>query len=115
LAQAVERWRLVVQELDPNSSRPQVPLVEFATPFGGRGCITPHQLILQKSSKAQMLSLSSPVQVFDLEAIDLQATPKDLLTKLSILQNGKKVAGCNPNMKDLKPLIQLVHVLKALQ
>jgi hypothetical protein len=115
LTQAVERWRKVVQELDPNNSRPQVPLVEFATPFGGRGCITPHQLILQKSSKTQMLSLSSPVQVFDLKAIDLQATPKNPLTKLSILENGKKVAGCNPNMKDLKPLIQLVHVLKALQ
>jgi hypothetical protein len=58
---------------------------------------------------------TTQIQVFDWVDIDFKTTPKNPLTKVVVMVNGKRVAGFNPIHMDPDKLIKIIHVLKALQ
>jgi hypothetical protein len=127
LTAAVDRWYEISQHAKTsNLRRSPVPIFEFHTKLGGQGCLTCHQLILSSpglgsmgsglgSGMSWLLSKTTQVQVFDWVDIDVKTTPKNPLTKVVVMVNGKRVAGFNPIHMDPDKLIQIIHVLKALQ
>jgi hypothetical protein len=93
-----------------------VPLMEFTTRLGGRGCVTSRQFLLVQQG---LLVWNTPTTyVLDLSTLDVVSTPDHPLSKLTLLQNGKKVTGCNPigmTRTDLERFVQRIQVLQSLQ
>ena len=109
LQNAIEKWQDIGRKCAVNPIRSDaIPLLEIPTKMG-QCCITRHQFVLQV--KVAMLS---QVYVFDYKTTDVRATPNHPLTKLAILENGKKVAGCNPDGVDVLQVAKLIETLKSL-
>jgi hypothetical protein len=111
LQSAVERWyEISLRSHTSNIRRNPVPLLEFKTQLG-QGCVTATQLMIMGGI------LSTTVLVYDWVDIDVQATPKHPLTKISIISsdNGNRIGGFNPLDMNVDKLIQTMQMLKQLQ
>jgi hypothetical protein len=104
-----EQWfEISVNAKTSNIRRSPIPIVVFKTTLG-QGCVTSHQLILVAGV------LRTEVQVFDWIDIDIKHTPSHPLTKITVLENGKRVTGFNPRNAESPVLVKICQTLKALQ
>jgi hypothetical protein len=109
LQTTVETWyEISLRSHTSNIRRNPVPLLEFRTQLG-QGCVTATQLMIMGGI------LSTTVMVYDWVDIDVQATLKHPLTKISISSNGKRIGGFNPLDMKVDKLIQTMQILKQLQ
>ena len=109
LQNTAEMWyEISLKSHTSNIRRNPVPLLEFRTPLG-QGCVTATQLMIMSGI------LSTTVMVYDWVDIDVQATPKHPLTKISITANGQRIGGFNPLDMNVEKLIQTMQTLKQLQ
>lgn len=109
VTQMSEEWfEISIHSKTSNIRRSPIPIIVFKTRLG-QGCVTCHQLILVAGV------FRSEVQVFDWMDIDIKHTPSHPLTKIAVLENGKRVAGFNPRNAEAPVLVKICQTLKALQ
>lgn len=102
-------YELSLHSPTSNTRRNPIPIWTFDTKLG-KGCITCTQLMLMAEGV-----FKTSVRVFDWVDIDIKHTPKSTLTKITILENGTKIAGFNPVKTDAKTLVRICRTLKSLQ
>jgi signal transduction histidine kinase len=87
----------------------QVPLLEFKTKFGV-ACVTQNTLVLLSE-----MPFFEGVKSYEINKIDVVATPKNTLHKMAIMRHGKKLCGFSPISMDVDKLEKFLRILKSLQ
>ncbi|KAL3941036.1 MAG: hypothetical protein SGBAC_004542 [Bacillariaceae sp.] len=102
-------YELTLHSKTSNIRRSPIPILNFETKLGGKGCITSHQLILVKGL------FKIEVLVWDWIDIDLAYAPGHPFAKVAILDNGKRIGGFNPTDIDPITIVKMFQTLKGLQ
>lgn len=87
----------------------QVPLLEFKTKFG-TACVTQNTLVLLSE-----MPFFEGVKSYELNKVEVVATPKHTLHKMAIMRHGKRLCGFSPTSIDVPKLETFLRILKSLQ
>mmetsp|Transcript_31871 Transcript_31871/g.74992 ORF Transcript_31871/g.74992 Transcript_31871/m.74992 type:complete len:683 (+) Transcript_31871:216-2264(+) len=87
----------------------EIPLLEFSTKFG-TVCVTQNTLVLLSE-----MPFFESVKAFEINKVELVATPNHPLHKIGVMRHGKRLLGLSPTSMDPNGVVKFVTVLKSLQ
>ncbi|KAG7347843.1 hypothetical protein IV203_016548 [Nitzschia inconspicua] len=87
----------------------QVPLLEFKTKFG-TACITQNTIVLLSE-----MPFFEGVKAYEINKVEIVATPKHALHKMAIMRHGKRLCGFSPTSIDVGRLETFLRILKSVQ